>query len=82
MAELFERMVLPRPNDDGWGLHNLWEELAKEEPGRGGSVWSLIVDFENASCQQVPWPVSKGSQLPKLTILRPTPASSFIYGMH
>ena len=48
LAELFERIVLPRPNDHGWGLYNLWKALANAALGPEASVWSLIVDFEDA----------------------------------
>ena len=48
LAELFERMVLPRPNDHAWDLYNLWKDLVKIECGEGAHVWSLIVDFEDA----------------------------------
>ena len=45
LAELFERIVLPRPSDHGWDLYNLWKQLAKETLGEGAAVWSLIVDW-------------------------------------
>ena len=48
LAALFERIVLPRPNDHGWDLYNLWKEIATGELSEEASVWSLIVDFEDA----------------------------------
>ena len=48
LAELFERVVLPRPNDHGWDMYNLWKAIASKQLGPEASVWSLIVDFEDA----------------------------------
>ena len=31
LAELFERIVLPHPDDHGWDLCNVWKELANNE---------------------------------------------------
>ena len=45
---MFERIVLPRPTDHGWGLYSLWKRLAKGELPQDSSIWSLIVDFEDA----------------------------------
>ena len=48
LASMFERVVLPRSTDHGWDLYSLWEKLANGEAPHGSSVWSLIVDFEDA----------------------------------
>ena len=48
LAELFERVVLPRPPDHGWDLYSLWKQLAKAQLSEEAAVWSLIVDFEDA----------------------------------
>ena len=49
LAELFERILLPRPNDHAWDLYNVWKDLAKIDCGAGGRIWSLIEDFEDAN---------------------------------
>ena len=38
LAELFERIVLPRPTDHGWDLFNLWKQLASLELGKDASA--------------------------------------------
>ena len=48
LAELYERIVLPRPNDHGWDLYSLWKKPACSELGPEASVWSLVVDSEDA----------------------------------
>ena len=48
LAELFERIVLPRPGDHGWDLYDLWVQLAGQTIPKEASVWSLIVDFKDA----------------------------------
>ena len=48
LAAMFERLVLPRPTDHGWDLYGLWKRLANGEVPHDSSVWSLIVDFEDA----------------------------------
>lgn len=48
LAKLFERIVLPRPNDHAWDLYNLWKDMVKAECGEEARIWSLIVDYEDA----------------------------------
>ena len=48
LAGMFERIVLPRPTDHGWGLYSLWKKLAKGQLPPDSNVWSLIEDFEDA----------------------------------
>ena len=48
LAAMFGRIVLPRPTDHGWDLYSLWKKLAKGELPQDSSIWSLIVDFEDA----------------------------------
>ena len=48
LAELFERIVLPRPVDHGWDLYDLWMLLAGETLAKDAKVWSLVVDYKDA----------------------------------
>jgi hypothetical protein len=48
LADLFERVVLPRPTDHGWDLFDLWESLARAHMPEDAAVWSLIIDFKDA----------------------------------
>ena len=48
LANLFERIVLPRPNDHAWDLLHLWQLLASRTLPPDSRVWTLIVDFSDA----------------------------------
>ena len=48
LADLFERIVLPRPADHGWDLYDMWRLLAERTLPKDAAVWSLIVDFKDA----------------------------------
>ena len=48
MVAMFERIVLPRPNDHGLDLLNLWRMLQERRLEAEAKLWSLIVDFKDA----------------------------------
>ena len=48
LAELFERIVLPRLVDHGWDLYDLWKLLDAKSLPEAAGIWSIVVDYKDA----------------------------------
>jgi len=48
LAELFERIVLPRPTDHAWDLYDLWVTLARGLLPEDSWIWHVVVDYKDA----------------------------------